>query len=138
MTETTDNSEYVPPKVWTWDKESGGRFANINRPIAGPTHEKDLPVGKHPFQLYSLATPNGVKVTVMFEELLAAGHKDAEYDAWLINIGQGDQFGSGFVTINPLHRPAHAGVRVGLHPALSRREVRRLPAQGASQADRGA
>ncbi len=92
---------YTPPKVWTWDTESGGRFANINRPIAGPTHDKDLPVGKHPFQLYSLATPNGVKVTVMFEELLAAGHSDAEYDAWLINIGEGDQFGSGFVDINP-------------------------------------
>lgn len=92
---------YTPPKVWTWDKESGGRFASINRPIAGPTHDKDLPVGKHPFQLYSLGTPNGVKVTIMFEELLAAGHKDAEYDAWLINIGEGDQFGSGFVDINP-------------------------------------
>ncbi|MEE4350386.1 MAG: glutathione-dependent disulfide-bond oxidoreductase [Pacificimonas sp.] len=92
---------YVPPKVWTWDSESGGRFANINRPIAGPTHEKDLPVGKHPFQLYSLGTPNGVKVTVMFEELLAAGHAGAEYDAWLINIGEGDQFGSGFVSANP-------------------------------------
>ena len=97
----SDSKEYVPPKVWTWDKESGGRFANINRPIAGPTHEKELPVGKHPFQLYSLATPNGVKVTVMFEELLEAGHKDAEYDAWLINIGAGDQFGSGFVKVNP-------------------------------------
>ena len=96
-----DANEYVPPKVWTWDKENGGRFANINRPIAGPTHDKVLPVGKHPFQLYSLATPNGVKVTVMFEELLAAGHKGAEYDAWLINISNGDQFGSGFVAINP-------------------------------------
>ncbi|MCI4646218.1 MAG: glutathione-dependent disulfide-bond oxidoreductase [Hyphomonadaceae bacterium] len=94
-------SEYVPPKVWTWDKESGGRFASINRPIAGPTHEKELPVGKHPFQLYSLGTPNGVKVTVMFEELLAAGYAEAEYDAWLINIGEGDQFSSGFVDINP-------------------------------------
>ncbi|WP_300380519.1 glutathione-dependent disulfide-bond oxidoreductase [Henriciella sp.] len=93
--------EYQPPKVWTWDRESGGRFASINRPIAGPTHDKELPVGKHPFQLYSLGTPNGVKVTVMFEELLAAGHSDAEYDAWLINIGEGDQFGSGFVDINP-------------------------------------
>ncbi|HEX3886704.1 MAG TPA: glutathione-dependent disulfide-bond oxidoreductase [Phenylobacterium sp.] len=96
-----DDAAYTPPKVWTWDKESGGRFASINRPIAGPTHEKELPVGKHPFQLYSLATPNGVKVTVMFEELLAAGHKGAEYDAWLINIGNGDQFGSGFVEVNP-------------------------------------
>lgn len=93
--------EYVPPKIWTWDKESGGRFANINRPIAGATHDKELPVGEHPFQLYSLATPNGVKVTTMFEELLEAGHKDAEYDAWLINIGEGDQFSSGFVEINP-------------------------------------
>ncbi|MGZ6015305.1 MAG: glutathione-dependent disulfide-bond oxidoreductase [Phenylobacterium sp.] len=97
----TDAAAYVPPKVWTWNKESGGRFANINRPIAGPTHEKELPVGKHPFQLYSLGTPNGVKVTVMFEELLEAGHAGAEYDAWLINIGSGDQFGSGFVAVNP-------------------------------------
>ena len=95
------DKEYTPPKVWTWDKESGGRFAAINRPIAGPTHDKELPVGKHPFQLYSLGTPNGQKVTIMFEELLAAGHSGAEYDAWLINIGQGDQFGSGFVAINP-------------------------------------
>ncbi len=98
MTETTD---YVPPKVWTWNRENGGRFAAINRPIAGPTQDKDLPVGKHPFQLYSLGTPNGVKVTVMLEELLALGHTGAEYDAWLINIGQGDQFGSGFVSVNP-------------------------------------
>ncbi|WP_370236587.1 MULTISPECIES: glutathione-dependent disulfide-bond oxidoreductase [Henriciella] len=92
---------YTPPKVWTWDKESGGRFANINRPIAGPTHDKDLPVGKHPLQLYSLGTPNGVKVTIMLEELLAAGHSGAEYDAWLINIGEGDQFSSGYVELNP-------------------------------------
>ncbi|WP_250469881.1 glutathione-dependent disulfide-bond oxidoreductase [Caballeronia sp. GAFFF2] len=97
----SDSPEYVPPKVWTWDKESGGQFASINRPIAGPTHEKDLPVGKHPLQLYSLATPNGVKVTAMLEELLAAGHNGAEYDAWLIKIGDGDQFGSGFVQANP-------------------------------------
>lgn len=97
----SDATDYVPPKVWTWDKESGGRFANINRPIAGPTHDKDLPVGKHPLQLYSLGTPNGVKVTVMLEELLAAGHSGAEYDAWLINIGEGDQFSSGYVAINP-------------------------------------
>jgi GST-like protein len=96
----SDTSEYVPPKVWVWNKESGGRFAAINRPIAGPTHEKELPTGKHPFQLYSLATPNGIKVTVMFEELLAAGHAGAEYDAWLIRIN-GDQFGSGFVAVNP-------------------------------------
>lgn len=94
-------TEYTPPKVWTWDKESGGRFASINRPIAGATHDKDLPVGKHPLQLYSLATPNGVKVTIMLEELLAAGHKGAEYDAWLIRINDGDQFGSGFVAVNP-------------------------------------
>lgn len=92
---------YTPPKVWTWTPGNGGRFANINRPIAGATHDKDLPVGKHPFQLYSLATPNGVKVTVMLEELLAAGHTGAEYDAWLIRINEGDQFGSGFVGINP-------------------------------------
>ncbi len=93
--------DYTPPKVWEWKQESGGRFASINRPIAGPTHDKELPVGKHPLQLYSLATPNGVKVTVMLEELLAKGHAGAEYDAWLINIGEGDQFGSGFVEINP-------------------------------------
>ena len=92
---------YTPPAVWTWNKESGGRFASINRPIAGATHEKDLPVGKHPLQLYSLATPNGVKVTVMLEELLAAGHTNAEYDAWLIKIMEGDQFSSGFVAANP-------------------------------------
>ena len=94
-------TEYTPPKVWTWNKPSGGRFANINRPIAGPTHDKELPVGRHPLQLYSLGTPNGVKVTVMLEELLALGHAGAEYDAWLIRIGEGDQFGSGFVAINP-------------------------------------
>ncbi|HLG84279.1 MAG TPA: glutathione-dependent disulfide-bond oxidoreductase [Bradyrhizobium sp.] len=97
----TDAPAYEPPKVWTWDKENGGRFASINRPIAGPTHEKELPVGRHPLQLYSLATPNGVKVTVMLEELLALGHTGAEYDAWLIEIGKGDQFGSGFVDVNP-------------------------------------
>jgi GST-like protein len=95
------DSSYTPPKVWTWNKDGGGRFASINRPIAGPTHDKDLPVGAHPFQLYSLATPNGVKVTVLLEELLAAGHAGAEYDAWLINIGEGDQFSSGFVAVNP-------------------------------------
>jgi GST-like protein len=97
----TDETTYTPPKVWTWDKENGGAFASINRPIAGPTHEKELPVGRHPLQLYSLATPNGVKVTVMLEELLALGHSGAEYDAWLIRINQGDQFGSGFVAVNP-------------------------------------
>jgi GSH-dependent disulfide-bond oxidoreductase len=97
----TESSDYIPPKVWTWNKPSGGRFATINRPIAGPTHDKELPVGRHPLQLYSLATPNGVKVTVMLEELLALGHRGAEYDAWLIKIGDGDQFGSGFVAVNP-------------------------------------
>ena len=94
-------SGYEPPKVWTWDKESGGRFANINRPISGATHDKELPVGRHPIQLYSLGTPNGVKVTILLEELLALGHVGAEYDAWLVNIGSGDQFGSWFVAINP-------------------------------------
>ncbi len=114
----SDTEEYVPPKVWTWDQESGGRFANINRPIAGPTHDKELPVGEHPLQLHSLATPNGVKATILLEELLEAGH-DAEYDAWLINIGEGDQFGSGFVDINPnskipalLDRSANPPIRV--------------------------
>jgi GST-like protein len=97
----TENSKYVPPKVWTWEQPNGGTFASTNRPIAGATHDAELPRGKHPFQLYSMGTPNGVKVTVMFEELLAAGHADAEYDAWLISIGKGDQFGSGFVDINP-------------------------------------
>ncbi|WP_413737578.1 glutathione-dependent disulfide-bond oxidoreductase [Sodalis sp. RH21] len=97
----SDSSDYAPPKVWTWNKNSGGRFANINRPISGPTHDKELPVGRHPLQLYSLATPNGVKVTVMLEELLALGRGGAEYDAWLIKIGDGDQFGSGFVAVNP-------------------------------------
>jgi GST-like protein len=96
-----DSSDYVPPKVWTWNKANGGQFANINRPVAGATHEKELPVGQHPLQLYSLATPNGVKVTIMLEELLALGRSDAEYDAWLINIINGDQFGSGFVDVNP-------------------------------------
>src|SRR5690242_4181321 len=115
----SDSSEYVPPKVWTWNKSNGGRFANINRPISGPTHDKELPVGRHPLQLYSLATPNGVKVTVMLEELLALGHSGAEYDAWLIKIGDGEQFGSGFVAVNPnskipalLDRSGPAPVRV--------------------------
>lgn len=97
----SENNEYIPPKVWTWDSESGGKFANINRPIAGATHDKTLPIGEHPFQLYSLATPNGQKVSIMFEELLELGLTDAEYDAYLINIGEGDQFGSDFVDINP-------------------------------------
>jgi GST-like protein len=114
-----DPALYTPPKVWTWDKASGGRFASINRPIAGPTHEKELPVGRHPLQLYSLGTPNGVKVTVMLEELLELGHAGAEYDAWLIRINEGDQFGSGFVAVNPnskipalLDRSGPAPVRV--------------------------
>lgn len=97
----SDETGYTPPKVWKWEQDNGGQFASINRPIAGATKDVELPVGKHPFQLHSLATPNGVKVTVMFEELLELGHTDAEYDAWLINIGEGDQFGSGFVEINP-------------------------------------
>jgi GST-like protein len=96
-----DTHSWTPPKVWTWEKDDNNRFANINRPVAGATHDKDLPVGKHPLQLYSLATPNGVKVTIMLEELLARGHEGAEYDAWLINIGEGEQFSSGFVGINP-------------------------------------
>ena len=112
-------TSYTPPKVWTWDSSNGGEFASINRPIAGPTHDKALPTGEHPFQLYSLATPNGVKVTVMLEELLALGHSDAEYDAWLIRINEGDQFSSGFVDVNPnskipalLDRSADEPVRI--------------------------
>ena len=108
----TEDSAYTPPKVWSWNKENGGQFANINRPVAGATHDKDLPVGRHPLQLYSLATPNGVKVTVMLEELLALGHAGAEYDAWLINIREGDQFSSGFVAVNPNSKiPAPDGPR---------------------------
>jgi GST-like protein len=97
----SQSSEYQPPRVWTWDQPSGGRFANINRPVSGPTHERELPVGRHPLQLYSQGTPNGIKVTIMLEELLEQGHAGAEYDAWLIRIGEGDQFGSGFVDVNP-------------------------------------
>jgi GST-like protein len=97
----SSSPDYVPPKVWTWNRTGGGRFAKINRPVAGPTHDKVLPVGRHPLQLYSLGTPNGQKVTIMLEELLALGHSGAEYDAWLVNIGEGDQFGSGFVAVNP-------------------------------------
>ena len=115
----TDVPAYTPPKIWSWDKQNGGAFAHINRPIAGPTHEKVLSVGRHPLQLYSLATPNGVKVTVMLEELLALGHAGAEYDAWLIKINEGDQFGSGFVAVNPnskipalLDRSAPTPIRV--------------------------
>lgn len=97
----SDSSKYIPPKVWKWENQSGGKFTNINRPISGSTHEKELPIGKHPLQLYSLGTPNGIKITVLLEELLALGHEGAEYDAFLINIGEGEQFGSGFVEINP-------------------------------------
>jgi len=96
-----NTSGYTPPRVWTWENENGGEFASINRPVAGATHDKELPVGKHPLQLYSLATPNGQKVTILLEELLALGHERAEYDAWLIRINEGDQFGSGFVEVNP-------------------------------------
>ena len=142
----SNQAEYTPPSVWHWNKENGGRFANINRPIAGATHEKDLPVGKHPFQLYSLATPNGVKVTVMLEELLALGHAGAEYDAWLIRINEGDQFGSGFVAINPNSKiPAladHSGtttVRVFESGAilvyLAEKFGAFLPASGAARAE---
>ncbi|HEX8421571.1 MAG TPA: glutathione-dependent disulfide-bond oxidoreductase [Sphingomonas sp.] len=142
----TDQAEYVPPSVWTWNKESGGRFAAINRPIAGATHDKELPVGKHPLQLYSLATPNGVKVTVMLEELLALGHTGAEYDAWLIRINEGDQFGSGFVAINPnskipalLDRSGEPPVRVFESGAilmyLAEKFGALLPTAGAARAE---
>ena len=144
MTDT--NQDYTPPTVWTWDKANGGRFANINRPIAGATHEKDLPVGEHPMQLYSLATPNGVKVTVMLEELLALGHSGAEYDAWLIKINEGEQFSSGFVAVNPnskipalLDRSGPKPVRVFesgailLHLAEKFGEF--LPTEGAARAE---
>ena len=141
-----DTTEYTPPTVWAWDAANGGRFANINRPIAGATHEKDLPVGRHPLQLYSLATPNGVKVTVMLEELLAAGHAGAEYDAWLIRINEGDQFGSGFVAVNPnskipalLDRSGSTPVRVFESGAillyLAEKFGAFLPADGAARAE---
>ena len=112
----SDSPDYTPPKVWTWNKASGGQFASINRPIAGPTHDKELPVGRHPLQLYSLGTPNGVKVTIMLEELLALGHSGAEYDAWLIRIGNGDQFGSGFVEVNPNSKIPALMDRSGVKP----------------------
>jgi GST-like protein len=116
----SDRADYNSPKIWVWDKagdkESGGRFANINRPVAGPTHDQELPVGKHPLQLYSVATPNGVKVTVLLEELLELGHKSAEYDAWLIRINEGAQFGSGFVDINPNSKIPALEDRSGAHP----------------------
>ena len=142
----SNSTDYVPPKVWVWDKESGGKFASINRPVAGATHDKALPVGRHPLQLYSLATPNGVKVTVMLEELLALGHSDAEYDAWLIRINDGDQFGSGFVAANPNSKiPAlmdHSGttpVRVFESGAILQYLAEKfgafLPAGGAARAE---
>jgi GSH-dependent disulfide-bond oxidoreductase len=114
MTQTL--SDYMPPAVWVFDKANGGQFANINRPTAGATHEKELPIGKHPFQLYSMGTPNGVKVTIMFEELLALDHSGAEYDAWMIRIGEGDQFGSGFVDINPNSKIPALMDRSGVEP----------------------
>jgi len=141
----TNSPEYVPPTVWTWSKPSGGKFANINRPIAGPTHEKELPVGRHPLQLYSLGTPNGVKVTVMLEELLALGERGAEYDAWLIRINEGDQFGSGFLAVNPNSKipalldqrfRADPGVRIRRHSAVSGGEIRQIPARRAGGACR--
>ena len=112
----TGSPEYTPPKIWTWNRDNGGKFASINRPIAGPTHDKALPVGRHPLQLYSLATPNGQKVTILLEELLSLGHKGAEYDAWLIKIGDGDQFGSGFVEVNPNSRIPALMDRSGAKP----------------------
>ena len=139
-------SEYTPPRVWAWNQANGGRFANINRPVAGPTHDKDLPVGRHPLQLYSLGTPNGVKVTVMLEELLALGHRGAEYDAWLVRIGEGDQFGSGFVAVNPnskipalVDRSGPAPIRVFESGAilvhLAEKFGAFLPAGGAARAE---
>src|SRR5690348_616122 len=139
-------TEYVLPKVWTWEQPSGGQFTSINRPIAGPTHDRDLPVGKHPFQLYSLATPNGQKVGIMFEELLAKGHGDAEYDAWPIRIGEGDQFSSGFVDINPNSKIPALVDRTGDKPVrvfesgaillyLAEKFDEFLPASGAERAE---
>jgi len=142
----TDSSTYVPPNVWTWDKPSGGAFANVNRPIAGPTHERELPVGKHPLQLYSRATPNGQKVSIMLEELLERGHSGAEYDAWPIDISAGDQFGSGFVEVNPnskipalVDRSSGKPVRVFESGAilvyLAEKFGELLPASGAERAE---
>lgn len=142
----SNDNTYIPPKVWTWDQESGGKFASINRPVAGATHDKALPVGNHPLQLYSLATPNGVKVTVMLEELLALGHAGAEYDAWLIRINEGDQFGSGFVEVNPnskipalVDRSAETPVRVFESGAILQYLAEKfgafLPAGGAARAE---
>jgi GST-like protein len=144
MSSTSD--DYTPPKVWTWNKPNGGRFASINRPIAGPTQDKELPVGRHPLQLYSLGTPNGQKVTIMLEELLALGHAGAEYDAWLIKIGDGDQFGSGFVAVNPnskipalVDRSAPQPIRVFESGAMLLYLAEKfgvfLPKQGAARAE---
>jgi GST-like protein len=141
-----NTNSYTPPKVWTWGQESGGKFASINRPVAGATHDKELPVGKHPLQLYSLATPNGVKVTIMLEELLAQGHRGAEYDAWLIRIENGDQFGSGFVSANPnskipalFDRSGETPVRVFESGAILQYLAEKfdafLPASGAARAE---
>jgi GSH-dependent disulfide-bond oxidoreductase len=142
----SDEAEYIPPKVWIWNKPSGGTFASINRPVAGPTHEKALPVGRHPLQLYSLGTPNGVKVTVMLEELLALGHRGAEYDAWLIRISEGEQFGSGFVAVNPNSKIPALVDRSGPQPVrvfesgsilvyLAEKFGAMLPAEGAARAE---
>src|SRR5882672_743876 len=142
----SSTSDYTPPKVWSWNKANGGRFANINRPIAGPTHDKELPVGRHPFQLYSLGTPNGQKVTIMLEELLALGKAGAEYDAWLIRIGEGEQFGSGFVAVNPnskipalVDRSGPTPIRVFESGAmllyLAEKFSALLPKQGAAHAE---
>jgi GST-like protein len=142
----SSSSDYAPPKVWTWNKASGGRFANINRPIAGPTHDKELPVGRHPLQLYSLGTPNGQKVTILLEELLALGHRGAEYDAWPIRIGEGDQFGSGFVAVNPnskipalVDRSGSAPIRIFESGAillyLAEKFGELLPKDGAARAE---
>ena len=146
----SNTTNYTPPKVWTWDKENGGKFASINRPIAGATHDKALPVGRHPLQLYSMGTPNGVKVTIMLEELLALGHSGAEYDAWLIRIHEGEQFGSGFVSANPNSKipalmdhskaaPGAAPVRIfesgAILQYLAEKFSAFLPASGAARAD---
>ncbi len=144
MSSTSD--DYTPPKVWTWTKQNGGRFASINRPIAGPTQDKELPVGRHPMQLYSLGTPNGQKVTIMLEELLALGHAGAEYDAWLIKIGDGEQFGSGFVAVNPNSKIPALVDRSGPEPIrvfesgamllyLAEKFGAFLPKQGAARAE---
>ena len=123
----SDSLTYTPPEVWTWDQPSGGQFANVNRPTAGATHDKELPVGKHPFQLYSLATPNGQKVSIMLEELLERGHKNAEYDAWPVKIGDGDQFSSGFVAINPNSKIPALVDRSGPGPAACTRHNPHMP-----------